>query len=315
MPDYTVRLIGAEDHRVRLSGPLLADIFATLSRGSRGAVRLRLDGRSFAGGTPPAWLSRASLFELEGIDAERSLLFLSAQPLSEALPRGTPHHDLIMDDDLPKTGLTLMTESLQDALRQEEQSDTYDAGLLRAFGDGFKHVFNHGLVGLQVSNGAAGSPFIDLAPESVETFEALEPASHEPQFVRLAGTLDTIRNSDRAFVLSLASGAKVRGILADPAQPLARFFGKEAVISGQALFRPSGALARIEAARIDPANDADMRIWTTMPRPLEMRYRQRDATDEPQGPRSGVNAMFGQWPRTLTDQEHSAALDFLANAP
>jgi hypothetical protein len=128
-----------------------------------------------------------------------------------------------------------------------------------------------------------------------------------PQRARVSGTLDTIRHSDRMFTLLLAGGKAVKGI-ADglAAKQLAELFGQSVVVSGTAVFRASGALLRIEAEAIEPAG-SDAAIWARVPTPL-FRIMDTVSLREPQGPRSGVNAVFGQWPGDESDEEIATAL-------
>jgi hypothetical protein len=301
MMEYTIRLIGPDERPARLSGALIASLFETLDRGTRGAVRLRLDGRSAAKGTPPSWLSRAAFFSLDAVEKDQAILHLSAPALGDSVAADTAQYELIPETDAAKTPLTLMSEGLSDALRGTDQTDTYDEPLLRTF-ETFRTVFHQGVVGFQLRNGGGHQPPLEVAPDSLDVFEALHPKTYEPRFIRLAGLLNTIRHSDKAFVLQIGAGTSVRGILQEGSQSLSQFFGKMVVVSGQALFRPTGTLLRIDATRIDPANEADQAIWSALPIPFESSIHQRDYNQH-QGPRSGVNAVFGKWPKTLSKEE------------
>ena len=141
-------------------------------------------------------------------------------------------------------------------------------------------------------------------PFSSATIDLTPP----PRRVRVAGTLDAIRYSDRMFTLILAAGKTLRGVAegVDP-ERLRALFGKEAVVSGRAVFRPSGTVLRIEAEEIEPVS-GDVSIWSEEPRPLEAGLDVRERT-EPQGQRSGVNAIFGRWPGDETDEEIASAFE------
>ena len=301
MNEYTIRLVGPDERPARLSGALIASLFETLDRSTRGAVRLRLDGRSVAKGTPPGWLARAAFFSLDAVEKQQSILHLSAPALGESIAAGTPQYELVAETDAKKTALTLMTEGLQDALSGTDQTDTYDEPLLRTF-ESFKTIFHQGVMGFQLKNGGLQQPPLDIAAAALDAFEDLHPKNYEPRFVRVAGLLNTIRHSDKAFVLQLGAGTSVRGILQEGAQALPEFFGKIVVVSGQALFRPTGSLLRIDASRIDAANEADRSLWSALPAPFETPIHRREVYQQ-QGPRSGVSAAFGKWPRTLSQEE------------
>jgi len=299
---YTIRLFGPEEQPVLLSGTLLAAFFASLDTATKGAVRLRLDGRSFARGTQPAWLSRASFYRLEGVDTNNSTFQLSAPSLEETVAAKTPQYELIASDDSHKTGLTLFAESLRDALSGTPHADTYDAPLLKAF-QRFEGVFNAGVVGVELRNSNPVSPKIEFVPQDLKAFTALRPKKFEPRYVKIAGKLEMIRFSDSAFALQLANGTIVRGIFASGApHPLDEFFGKPVVVSGAALFRPSGSLLRIDAEQVDLANEADQVLWAAIP-------RSEDPLLGPRGPLEfskagpGVADPFGRWPRELSEED------------
>ena len=129
--------------------------------------------------------------------------------------------------------------------------------------------------------------------------------------VRLAGQLDTIRHSDRMFTLILDDGQNIRGLAesVDPAQ-LASLFGQRAVVSGNAVFRPSGSVLRLEIDRLEPAG-AESSVWSHMPRPALGRLESRPPIAS-QGPRSGVNKIFGRWPGKESEEEVLRALEALS---
>ncbi len=131
------------------------------------------------------------------------------------------------------------------------------------------------------------------------------------QRIRLAGQLDTIRHSDRMFTLILDDGQSIRGLAesVDPAQ-LAALFGQRAVVSGKAVFRPSGSVLRVEIDLLEPAG-ADSAIWSQMPRPALGRLEPRPRPAS-QGPRSGVNKIFGRWPGDESEEEVARALEALS---
>lgn len=128
----------------------------------------------------------------------------------------------------------------------------------------------------------------------------------------VAGQLDTIRYSDRAFTLVLQSGEGLRGIATESVEPgdLARLFGQPALVTGLAKFRPSGKVLRVEAERIEPA-PGDITVWSTMPRPLAATI-EPSRLRAPTGPKSGVAAIFGQWPGDESDEQIRAALEELS---
>jgi hypothetical protein len=84
-------------------------------------------------------------------------------------------------------------------------------------------------------------------------------------------------------------------------------------VSGVAKFRPSRALFRIDADRIEPAT-GDASLWSRAPTPI---FRELDGRklSVPQGPRSGVSAIWGQWPGDESDAEFNDALSQPPSGP
>ena len=138
--------------------------------------------------------------------------------------------------------------------------------------------------------------------------EGLLSTTPPSQRVQIAGHLDTIRHSDRMFVLLLEDGSAVKGVAEGlTPQQLAECFGKVTVIDGLAVFRPSGRLLRVEAERIEAATDAELELWSRAPRPT-FGPLDDSALTQPQGTRSGINAIIGQWPGDESEEEFLAAV-------
>ena len=130
------------------------------------------------------------------------------------------------------------------------------------------------------------------------------------QRVRLAGRLDTIRYSDRMFTLKLQSGVTLHGVAEGVLrETLAGLFGKRVTVSAIATFRPSGRELRLQADRIEPAGD-DFSLWSVEPRPLW--GAAAPSLRQPQGPRSGLNAIIGRWPGDESEAKIAAALEALS---
>ena len=134
------------------------------------------------------------------------------------------------------------------------------------------------------------------------------------QHVCLVGKLDVLRHSKRTFTLILESGALVSGVVADHGSDLSalgELWGRDVVVRGVAEFRPSGSVLQIEAERIERAAARDLNLWSAEPRPIF------DVLDErllrqPQGPRSGVDAIFGQLAGVEGDDDIIEALERLS---
>lgn len=115
------------------------------------------------------------------------------------------------------------------------------------------------------------------------------------------------------FALILPGKKTIKGVAEDiSASELARYFGKPALIHGKAFYRPSGSILRIEADQIEGPRENDLDVFGKEPWPLRGRALDLKSIDKAQGPRSGINAIIGQWPGDETDEELYEYLESLA---
>jgi hypothetical protein len=123
----------------------------------------------------------------------------------------------------------------------------------------------------------------------------------------IAGKLDMIRDSDHVFEMILEEQTKVRGVWTGGEMTrLSELFGQEVLVEGQAVFRVSGRLLRIEAEAIKPATPAD-EFFRKVPAPALRPPRQRSFL-EPQTAGGGAAAVHGRWPGNESEEEILAAL-------
>jgi hypothetical protein len=267
-------------------------------------VRLRVEGRSSPRGPVPGWIETASTFELVAVENGSTNLVFEARPMLDALP--DPQLVMFASFDHRQSCLDLLLESLDDALTGRADSTLYDDGLLETFAH-FDRVFRHGVEAVEL--GAKRVVRVDHA--AVETFGRLRRETPPDQRAVIVDKLDALHHSDRVFRLVAESGQTIEGVIGDDIDlgALARLWGQAARVSGVAKFRPSGALLRIDAERIEPAT-GEVSLWSRAPTPI---FRELDGRklSVPQGPRSGVSAIWGQWPGDESDEEFDAALSQL----
>lgn len=127
--------------------------------------------------------------------------------------------------------------------------------------------------------------------------------------VRVAGKLDSIRYSDRMFTLVLGSGTVLKGV-AERLEPeqLASLLGQLAVVSGIAVFRPSGSVLWLEAEQIQAISPDQAALWAKPPRPLLAPLDIRSLRAS-QDALSGIHAIYGQWPGDESEEELLAAIE------
>jgi hypothetical protein len=303
---HTVRLSGQRSQGARIAGSVLGELTAVLLDATRGTLRLRVEGRSTARGSLPGWLGSAADFEVVGIESGSTLLVIEAPSLQEAAPALFRQQDLFESIDPADSAFELMELTLRAAVDGRSDSDLFDQPLLSVF-HRFGRLLAAGFSSVELAGGSADADSVVVDRESVAAVDRLIRTTPVPQRTRVAGTLDTIRHSDRMFTLLLEEGKAVKGI-ADgmAAEQLAQLFGQTVTVAGTAVFRPSGALLRVEADAIEPAG-AEASIWARAPLPL-LGGMDTPALRQPQGLRSGVNAIVGRWPGEETEEEIAAAL-------
>jgi hypothetical protein len=306
--ELSIRLEGPRATKARLPGATLRDLLDLILEGSRKALRLRVEGRSTAPGLPPAWLTEAAGFDVVALKEGSTVVDLAAPSIWEAAPSRFQQGDFFSEIDTSRSSLSLFEESFEEALRGKEDADLFDEALLRTFSD-FSRLFSGGIERIEIMDRSARHPrSIELKPDRLERVEQLWRRTPPDQRVRIAGRLDTIRHSDQMFTLILESGEVLRGIAEGiDSGILAELFGQTVMVSGKAVFRPSGSVLRIEADLIEPAI-GDLSLWSHVPVGL-MGAIDRRTLSRPQGPRTGIHAILGRWPGDETDEEISQALD------
>lgn len=301
MPEYTIYLYGLSPADHGLPGRVVRHLLDVLDEGARGAVRLRLEGRSTAPGTPPAWLEQASAFDLIGFAREAPGVRLRGPTLREALPDRFAQGTLFPVVDPDDSAIGLFSESLADALHGREDSDALDEGLLKTLMM-LHALFQRGVAAIEIRN-QRRERAVRVPQAALERIQQLYRSTPAPRRVRLAGWIDAIRYSDRGFTIRLESGRQLRGVLTEgPPETLAAFFGKPAILSGVAYFRPSGAVQRVEAETLRAATPEEISAWSVEPKPLETRLAEQQLR-RPQTRRTGIGAVFGRWPGDEPDEQ------------
>lgn len=283
-------------------GPLLRELLDLFVDGCQQATRLRIEGRSTAPGNLPAWLERAASFD---VAVRPGQVVLASRSFAEAVPERFRQLDLFEDLDPSRSCLDLFEDSVEDALAGRADSDRYDQPLMATL-EGFGRLFRHGVDHMDLQNGRT----LRVDPGSVDTIRTLRKRTPEDRRAMVAGKLETIRHSDRAFALVLESGELIRGVVATDqiaSADLAALFGRQTLVGGYVKFRPSGSLLRIEAERMQPASPTDKEVFASAPTPLFVDLDPRDLRKH-QGPRSGLATIVGQWPGEESDEEVQRAL-------
>lgn len=311
MKKYVYKLIGPDIKGPGLSAALLRDVLDILVDGSEKAVRLVFEGRSTARGKVKPWVSAAAELRFVEIKEGSAEIVTEAAPINDVLPSDLKQLDFFVPDiDGSRTCLDLFEIGIKDALEGNLESDYYDDGLLKQYSQ-FKDVFNHGVETIRVTNGTAGRHSLEIGPEGLREIKKLKKKVYAPQYARIAGKLDVIGHSRRLFNLQLKDGQQIKGIAERlDLEKLKELWGKQVFVSGKVIFRPSGSVHRIEAESIDGAN-GNISLWSKLPKPL-MKSLEKKSLRAEQGPRSGINAIFGKWPGDESEEELKSALEELS---
>jgi hypothetical protein len=313
-----VEVIRMSARRVILEGPaargvviaadVLAELLGVMLDGSRKAVRLVVEGRSTANGTPPpAWLDRAVVFDVTGLGQGSTVVSTSARPLHETLPEHLAGLPWLDGATAGITGLDVWCAGLADALGDQRDSDRFDAPLLESY-LGLGRILAKGFVALELE----GPERLRIGHEQVEVIARLLASVPRPRQVRITGTLEPLEPGDRRFTLTLPH-ASVRGLLDEgmPSERLAEWSGRVVLASGLAIFRPSGSLLRLEAQRLDvPRKGAE--VWNEVPKPLFAFAEPASTYRVPQTPHNGLAALIGQWPGDEGDDAVDEALEYIS---
>lgn len=289
-----------------MSGALLRDLLDVLVDGVQQAVRLRVEGRSTAQGRLPTWLEQAAAFDVVDIREGSTELVIEAAPLLDAAPDRFRQTELFTQIRGEDSCVDVFLESLDDAVTEQVDSDRFDDGLIGTFEE-LGRILRHQVERIEILNARP----LRIEKESIEKFRRLRRAFPPDQRVIVAGKIDLLRHSERVFTVVLESGGVLRGVVTGEdvdLGELGRLWGQIAVVSGVAKFRPSGTVLRIEAEQVRAAGPADAAVWSQVPRPLLTDLDPR-ALHWPQGPRSGVSAIFGQWPGDESEEEFLRTLD------
>ena len=307
-----------EIHHIKLTGPaltgkkidaaVLKELLEILIDGSRQAVRLRLEGRSTLMGQP-IWLLKCSAFDFVSLKEGSTEIVIEAKPLREAAPDKFGQPELFGSEvDSERSALAHFEDSLSDIFHTRTDSDLFDQGIVKT-AERFGGLLKDRVDSIEFRNGRAQS--IIVTPDSISKIKELRCNTPPSRHVRVTGKLDVIRHSDMMFNLILDTGEKIRGV-ADGIAPdrLAGLFGCSVLVSGRAVFRPSGRVLGIEASHIE-THSGEHTLWSKMPAPL---FGGKDGFSQRkiQGPRSGFNAIFGKWPGEESDEEIKDALENLS---
>lgn len=278
----------------------------------RGSVSMGFRHASAMRGRRPDWLTAASDIRFVRIsrgEADATVLHFIAPHFGEAAREVYRQREFFsFRPDGNDTGFDLLGDAFLDIGNQKKDSDKFDSALLR-------HIKSLGSIpGVEAvtlgGNRLPKDPPVVLDRSVADMAAALYHETPRPSRARIAGKLDMIRDSDNVFAMILDDRTEVRGIwVGGDMGSLTRFFGKRVLAEGQAVFRPSGSLLRLEAEAMDVAG-AESSFFSKLPMPVTAGGL-ADRVRETQSPQTGAAAIFGRWPGEESEEELLAALEDL----
>ncbi|MDZ4831687.1 MAG: hypothetical protein SGJ09_15995 [Phycisphaerae bacterium] len=282
------------------------------------ATSMRYRHASRTRGRRPEWLRDAAdlnPIHLQEAGNRAKIVVFEAPILGEAaaeLYRNKSLYDSFPDESA--TCIDVLAETLGHISQRNTASEWCDTDLLRRverFGNVFRKqaVDSVGLGEISDAmsgNGTATLPVVTIDSDTVAAAESLHRQAPAPRPVRIAGKLDMLRDSDRAFDLLLADGTRVRGVWDEDLGPIINLLGKQVVADALAVFRASGLLLRIEAGAMEEASGDDA-YFSKVPIPSKTAFNHR-AARQPQAANSGLAAVYGRWPGDETEEQLLAAL-------
>lgn len=309
MIKHRVTLKGGSVESCKISGLALKELLDVLTEGTRGALRLQVEGRSFAPGASPKWLDEAADFQITGLGKGSTIIDVETCSLAEAVPDKFQQLNLFRDHTT--SAFSLFERSLMDAVKGKKDSELYDELLLSRYAK-FGSLLGKGIDSIQLSNGKAGSPVVHIRKRELSKLADLQALTPRPQAVRISGRLETIRYSDKMFELITACGDRVRAVASAPFlhSKLTDLFGKDVTVEGVLVYRPSGSPLRIDASLVELSRDVDKTVWESLPLPGSQK-QQFVEFHQTQGPKSGLNRIWGEWPGDETDEQVREALEAL----
>jgi hypothetical protein len=305
----TVTLISDRRFGRKVPPRALGNVLGIVSDAIRSSIRMAFEARSQAKGKHPGWLTAAADIRfLDHGGQDQTVLHFEAPRLGDAAHVMYGQKELWPTRPSPDdTGFDLLGDVIADIATNDSDSLRFDRPLLKQvarFGIGPGRSFQElSLTGTRYTENLP----VKVTPIVVEAARRLSHDTPRPQATRIVGKLDMIRQSTRSFAIMLRDGQELRGVLIDAEfAKLIQLVGKDVLVLGKAVYRPSGKVLRIDAEDVFQAGERDQ-FFSALPKPKRRRFDLREVLKAQQH-KKGIAAIFGKWPGTETDEEVMQAL-------
>lgn len=255
--------------RPELIGPVLTHLHGTL----QDSVRMGFLHASRARGRIPSSLKAASEVRYVGHSAEANddatLLRFEVPTFVSAAPELFAQQTLWADGPKPEdTAFELLSGWLHDIGRKHGDSSRFDPGLLlrvRQYGRLIGRKQGLSRISLPDSATPERGQIDSTVLLAAQELSAVTP---EARRTRITGVLDVLGVSDRVLKLQVGDAVVTAVWQRDqPVVALATLLGREVVLEGDAVFRPSGKLLRVDADAIEAAGASDA-FFRKLPTPV-----------------------------------------------
>lgn len=273
------------------------------------SLRMAVERRSKAPGKHPTWLSQAADIRFVGHDGnDETILYFETPTLGEAAPGLYEQREIWPTRPEPTdTGFDILADVLSDVAARNADSDRFDRPLLDSisrFHKALDNAFDEMSISTQRHSDSQAAV---VTPSVVEIARSLYTNTPMPQRVRIIGKLDMLRASTQSFGVILDDGEEVRGVLSESGvEKLTSLLNHRVLVIGEAVYRPSGRLLRIDAVDVSATTD-DGKFFSAIPTPVRQQFDIRDVLRE-QPHKLGVAGIIGKWPGDETDEEIEQAL-------
>ena len=312
--ERTFELRGPEGLGAKPRPQLIGPVFSHLHNTLQDAVRMGFLHSSRARGRTPACLKAAADVRYVGHSSEgEGVTLLRFEVPSFGNVAGDLFGQKLLWEDGPQpeqTAFELLGAALSDVRKRRKESNRFDTGLLRRIGS-YRRMLNSGIESIGLPDTALAEPG---QIDSVAVLAASELCAATPpsRRVRVAGRLDVMGASQSVLKLDIKPGVAVtaiwEGVL--PVEALKDYFNRDVVIEGAGVFRPSGALLRVDAGAIAFAGAQD-EFFRQVPEALALPDYSSASRLRP-GERSPFSRILGSIPAEETDEEFAAAVEALS---
>lgn len=313
MVEHIVTIQSQASAGERPTAGLVSEILRLVEDAVRQAVGMAFRYTSGMPGRPPAWLAQAGEVLFVGISnsAAGEVTLRFQVPRFRDAAQEVYAQGLLFKDLRPKetdTSFDVLGEVFADIRNQNRDSLRFDDRMLTRLYSFKKKAEKRHITGLLISGDRWQKGHSAIWDSTLCDFaESLHRSTPHAKRARVCGKVDMVRNSDSSFELLLEDGSVVPGILSGSSQiDLGGFFKQDVMAEGQAFFRASGRMLRLELEGIRKATKADA-YFSQIPKSDQM-SAPPSTWIKPQTSVTGANAVFDRWPGDESDEEFMEAV-------